>query len=430
MEYTNRVVVTGIGAIGPQIGNAAECLQAIQTGKSCVRYLPQLAEKGFQCQIGGIAHVEAIKTEAWYDYFDLEHASDFIQLACAAGVEAWKSSGLKLPDFESQQIDWDTGMIIGSGFAGLDVAGRHVVPRTDEGNPKKIGSFGVQHTMGSGAAVQLSAILGIGNQVTSNSNACCTGTEAIVDGFYKIQAGVASRMVVGAVEGFSPYIWGQFDAARVANRKFNDRPNEASRPMSESARGLVPSSGGGVLILESLASALDRGAPIFAELLGGACNSGGQRGSGSMTFPNNDGVIRCLRQAMERSGVKPEEIDLISGHLTATKADPVEVKNWVDALELTPSEFPYINAPKSIFGHALAGAGGLESVACVQQLQHGFIHPSVNCEDVHPEISKLIPVEKIPQNAIEAPSLNLIIKASFGFGDVNSCVLFRKWERK
>ncbi len=423
-----RVVVTGMGAVAPAAADIPIFLQNLQVGKSGITYLPELEEMAFQCHVGGVASIKNVIKNPWCDYFDIELASDFIQLACVAGVEAWKSSGLTLPEFESDEVDWDTGMIIGSGFAGLDAAGKKVVPLTNAGQSKRIGSLGVQHSMGSGAAAQLSAILGIGNQVTANSSACCTGTEAILDGFYKIKNGIARRMVVGSAEGYSPYIWAQFDAAKVLNRKFNDRPQEASRPMSESARGFVPSSGAGVLILESLESAMERGAPVYAELLGGVCNSGGQRGDGSMTFPNNEGVIRCLRTTMERSQIQANEVDLISGHLTATKADPIEVENWKNALQLDPSDFPYINAPKSIFGHALAGAGGLESVACVLQLKHGFIHPSINCEDVHPVISDLIPSEKIPQKKIEAPNLRVIIKASFGFGDVNTCLVFRKWD--
>ncbi|MFT5165019.1 MAG: 3-oxoacyl-(acyl-carrier-protein) synthase [Saprospiraceae bacterium] len=427
MITNTRVVVTGLGIVAPGAQNTNAFLQNLKAGKSGIAFLPDLAENGFECQIGGIAKVGAVGDETWYDYFDLEQASDFIQLACKAGVEAWESSGLTLPDFNSPAVDWDTGMIIGSGFAGMDVVAKKVVPLTKEGNPKKLGSFGVQHTMGSGAAAQLSTILGIGNQVTANSSACCTGTEAILDAYYKIQTGLATRMVVGSVEGYSPYIWAQFDAARVLNRKFNDRPQEASRPMSESARGVVPSSGAGVLIIETLASATDRGAPIYAEILGGLCNSGGQRGTGSMTYPNNEGVLRCLTLAMERTGVSPEEINLISGHLTATKADPLEVKNWKTALQLPDADFPMINAPKSIFGHALAGAGSLESVACILQLHHRFIHPSINCKDIHQEISKLILPEKIPQEMIEAPDLNIVMKASFGFGDVNACLIFRRW---
>ncbi|MFT4664310.1 MAG: 3-oxoacyl-(acyl-carrier-protein) synthase [Polaribacter sp.] len=421
-----RVVVTGLGIVAPAAKDINEFLENLQLGQSTNTFLPELEQKGFQCHVGGIAKIGNMEDKAWFDYFDLNEASNFIQLACKAGIEAWESSGLKLPDFESDQVDWDTGIILGSGFAGLDVVANKVVPFTNEGAPKKIGSFGVQHTMGSGAAAQLGSMLSVGNLVTSNSNACCTGTEAILDGYYKIKLGLAKRMMVGSVEGYSPYIWAQFDAARVLNRKANDRPKAACRPMSESARGTVLSSGAGVLLLESMESALERGAPIYAEVLGGCCNSGGQRGNGSMTYPNDEGVVRCLRMGMEKSDIQSDEIDLISGHLTATKADPLEIKNWKTALGLPFDDFPMINAPKSIFGHALAGAGGLESVACVLQLKHQFIHPSINCEDVHPEISKLIPPERIPQEMIKLNDLNIIMKASFGFGDVNSCLVFKR----
>lgn len=430
MTNERRVVITGIGITAPSASDCNEFLGLLRGGQSAICTQPEMAERGFQCQVGGVAEVGIAAESDWYDYYDLAEASSFIQLACVAGVEAWRSAGLELLPPDSEAVDWDTAMIVGSGFAGLDAAGNNVVPNTDQNAPKKIGSFGVQHTMGSGAAAMLSTIVGAGGQIAANSSACCTGTEAILDGYYKIQNGLAKRVLAGSVEGYSPYIWAQFEAARVLNRKHNDQPEAASRPLSESARGVAPSSGAGILVLESLESALERGAPIYAELLGGDCNSGGQRGSGSMTFPNNEGVQRCLHTAMQRSGITAEDIDLISGHLTATKADPLEAKNWADALALPRKDFPYLNAPKSIFGHALAGAGALETVACVLQLQHGFIHASLNCEDIHPGVAEHIPPEKIPHEWLEAPWLRTVIKASFGFGDVNACIILRKYEDK
>jgi 3-oxoacyl-(acyl-carrier-protein) synthase len=144
-----------------------------------------------------------------------------------------------------------------------------------------------------------------------------------------------------------------------------------------------------------------------------------------MTAPNPDGVRRCIRDAVTDAAIDSDEVDAINGHLTATIADPREVDSWARALERSPSTLPVITSTKSMIGHALGAAGALESVACILMLEGGFIHPSLNCEDVHPDIEKY--GDSIPHVVREMPTLSTIIKAGFGFGDVNACVIFRKW---
>jgi 3-oxoacyl-(acyl-carrier-protein) synthase len=146
-----------------------------------------------------------------------------------------------------------------------------------------------------------------------------------------------------------------------------------------------------------------------------------------MTAPNPEGVKRCIRGAVADAGIDPAEVDAINGHLTATYADPYEVKSWAAALERTPDSFPYINATKSLIGHCLGAAGAIECVASVLQIYKGFLHPSINCEDVHPEIVEY--ASKIPQKCLEFPRLRIVAKAGFGFGDVNSCIIFKKWDK-
>jgi 3-oxoacyl-(acyl-carrier-protein) synthase len=145
-----------------------------------------------------------------------------------------------------------------------------------------------------------------------------------------------------------------------------------------------------------------------------------------MTAPNPEGVQKCILGAVADAGIDPARIDAINGHLTATFADPVELMNWSKALDRTPENFPYINSTKSMVGHCLGAAGAVESVAVVLQLHQGFIHPSMNCEDVHPDIAAF--AQRIPHAAIDFPELRVIAKAGFGFGDVNSCLIFKKWE--
>jgi 3-oxoacyl-(acyl-carrier-protein) synthase len=181
-----------------------------------------------------------------------------------------------------------------------------------------------------------------------------------------------------------------------------------------------------VLVLESLTSARERGAPIRAEVLGQAVNCGGHRGGGSMTAPNPEGVVRCVQGAIADAGVEASQIDLINGHLTATGADPKEIRSWTKALGREPADFPTITATKSLIGHGLGAAGAIESVASVMMLQGGFAHACLNCEDVHPEISAYEPA--IPHEARELPGIQTVIKAGFGFGDVNACLVFGRFE--
>ena len=147
---------------------------------------------------------------------------------------------------------------------------------------------------------------------------------------------------------------------------------------------------------------------------------------GSMTAPNPTGVQRCIREAISYAGIKASDIDAINGHLTATFADPYEIKNWQEALGVSADKLPFINSTKSLVGHALGGAGGLEAVACVLQVYKEFLHGSVNCEDLHESIK---PFERsVVHETRDMQNLRIQAKASFGFGDVNACVLFKKWD--
>jgi 3-oxoacyl-(acyl-carrier-protein) synthase len=245
-------------------------------------------------------------------------------------------------------------------------------------------------------------------------------------GFERVQSGKASRMLVGSCSDDGPYIWGGFDAMRVMTYKHNETPEKGSKPMSAQASGFVPGSGAGALVLESLESALERKATIYAEVLGGNINSGGQRNGGTLTAPNSEAVQRCIVDAIKDANIKSTEIDAINGHLTATIKDPLEIENWTKALERKGKEFPIINSLKSMVGHCLAAAGAIENVATVLQLKHQFIFPNINCNDVHQDILNLISKEKIPTKLLRK-KINIIAKASFGFGDVNGCIIFKRY---
>jgi 3-oxoacyl-(acyl-carrier-protein) synthase len=423
-----RVVVTGMGVAAPNAHGIEDFEQALRAGRSGIRFQPLLEELKFGCQIAGVPeNFDAIR-KSYFDHEKLMSINDNIGYASVSAVDAWKDAGFNLPESGDDNVDWDTGVIAGSGIGGMDTIAQNVVPMINEGRVRRLGSRIVEQVMNSGTSARIGGILGVGNQVTSNSSACSTGNEAIIDSLWRIRIGLAKRMIAGGSEGATPYIWGGFDAMRVICRKYNDNPTAGSRPLSASACGFVPGSGGAMLLLEDLETALARGARIYAEVIGGAVNSGGQRMGGSMTAPNPEGVRKCIRAAVADAGINPAQVDAINGHLTATYADPGEVKNWAAALERTPENFPYINSTKSLIGHCLGAAGAIESVATVLQIYKGFLHPSINCEDVHPDIAEF--AAKIPHQCMEFLDLKIVAKAGFGFGDVNSCIIFKKWEEK
>ncbi|MBF4985577.1 beta-ketoacyl-[acyl-carrier-protein] synthase family protein, partial [Nonlabens mediterrranea] len=302
-----------------------------------------------------------------------------------------------------------------------------VYHRLDDKRVRRLGSTSVIQTMTSGISAWLSGELGAGNLVTSNSSACCTGTEAFIMGYERIAYGKAQQMLVGSTSDSGPYIWGGFDAMRILPTKYNDQPEQASRPFSNDASGFVPGSGAGAMILEDLASALKRGATIYAEVIGGSLNSGGHRGDGSMTAPNGKAVQRCIQEAVDQSGINFNDIDAINGHITATGKDPYEVYNWVQGLKLK-DHFPYLNSFKSTIGHCLAAAGSIELVGALLQMKHQCIYPNLNITTLHDDINAIYPLNKIPTQLVPS-NIDVLMKASFGFGDVNAAVVLKQWSK-
>lgn len=422
----NRVVITGLGVVAPN-GVGLDMFQhSIKNGISGIRYFEELERLKFSCQIAGMPN---ITTELSLNYFTELELRSFnstgILYGIIAGIDAWKDAGLSIERMD--EPDWDSGTIFGTGTSGIDKF-RESIYKIDDFKVRNLGSSAVIQTMNSGVSAYLGGKLGLGNLVTTNSSACTTGTESIIMGYERIRSGQAKRILAGSTSDSGPYIWGGFDAMRVCSSKHNDTPEMASRPMSASASGFVPASGAGALILEDMETALSRGARIYAEVLGGALNSGGQRGLGTLTAPNPIAVQKCIRQAMANAGISGKDVDAINGHLTATIKDGLEISNWSEALNRKGIDFPYINSLKSTVGHCLSAAGSIESVAAVLQLYKGFIFPNRNCEDLHPEIEALIDSSRIPLKLIET-DIDIVLKASFGFGDVNGCVVFKKLKK-
>ncbi|MFH1319482.1 MAG: beta-ketoacyl-[acyl-carrier-protein] synthase family protein [Bacteroidota bacterium] len=423
-----RVVVTGVGVVAPNGVGRKNFLNAIKAGKSGIKFIPKLKELNFGCQIGGIPDISNSSYNNLIDNYGISPYSITIKYACIAGLEAWEDAGFAIPDYDSAEINHECGIIIGSSVGNVELWGEMVVPLVNRGILKRLGGRTMEQVMFSSPGAHLSGILALGNMAVANSNACATGTDSILLGYERIKDGKARIMMVGGTEGCSPYAWAPLDSARITTRKYNDRPGSGSRPMSASASGFVPGAGAGILVIEDMESALNRNAEIYAEISGGHINCGGQRQGGSMSAPNSNGVRKCIEEAIKDAKIKPEEIDCISGHLTSTMADSLEIKNWADALNRKKSGFPYVNSLKSMTGHCLGASGAIETIASLMEIYHNFIHPSLNCEDLDSEIAEMVDENLIPGKTISNINVNCIAKASFGFGDVNSCLILKKFD--
>ncbi len=422
---SKRVVITGLGIAAPNGVGIPAFTHAIKNGISGIKHDAELERLQFSCQIAAKPEITDEMKQRYFSELELRgFNSTGILYGVIAGMDAWADA--KLDINTSTQPDWDSGIIFGSGTSGIDKF-RESIYKIDDLQTRRLGSTVVAQTMNSGISAYLGGKLGLGNQITTNSSACVTGTESILMAYERVKNGQAKRMLAGSTGDSGPYIWAGFDAMRVCTFKHNDSPEQGSRPMSATASGFVPGSGAGAMVLEELESALGRGATIYGEVLGGHVNSGGQRGEGTMTAPNSIAVQRCITEAIKAAGITANDIDAINGHLTATSKDSLEIRNWAEALGRNGKDFPYINSLKSMTGHCLSGAGSVESVASVLQLHEGFLFPNINCDDLHPEIAALIDPSRIPQQKLDL-GINILAKASFGFGDVNACIIFKKYK--
>ena len=423
----NRVVITGLGVVSPNGTGVDAFHSAIRKGESGVGHDDALKNLNFQCQVSAKPNYDEKKLKEILPaglFIKLENEA--MKYACLAGYEAWQDSGLPFTA-KDENPDWDTGIIYGVGALAMDefIGGKFEILQS--GNPRKIGSRVVEQTMNSGAVTYLNKMIGFGNIATANSSACATGTEAVIMGYERIKTGKAKRMLCGSTESQGVFIWSGFEALRIICSDSNENPEKASRPLSANPAGFVPGTGSGALVLESLESALERGAKVYAEIVAGDIVNGGQRNGGSITANSPTATQRVMKTTMNEAGITGEDVDLICGHLTSTIGDVREVEAWTTALDRNGMNFPRINALKSMIGHCLGASGSIEMVAAALQIHHQFAHPNINIDNLHPEITS-----KIDSNAISFTELDMpiryIMKASLGFGDVNSCIVLKKWD--
>jgi len=416
-----RVVITGLGVVAPNGHNLETFREALYESRSGITLQPRFRELNFTCQVAGFPVVSEEVITQRFTQEQRRRINRGMTFAGLAAAECWEDAGLPAP---STTPDWDAGALIGTGIGGSDSIGDRLAPMTQMGEVRRMGSSLPEQSMCSNASALVGGMLGLGNRVSTNSSACATGTEAVLECYRHVAAGYAERMVAGSSEGDAACNAAGFDAMRVTARRGNDRPEQASRPMSATACGFVPAAGAGALLVESLDSALSRGARIYAEILGGTVNCGGQRNGGSITAANPEGVERCVRQSLRSASISGHEVDYINGHLTATGGDLREIPCLRQALDVSAGRFPLINSTKSLIGHALGAAGAIECVATLLQLHGGFLHASLNCEDLHPQLAPFH--HSVVRERMQFQT-QVALKVSFGFGDVNACVVFRRW---
>jgi len=415
-----RVVITGIGVVAPNAIGVERFYKALRDTKSGIRYFQELADLNFNCRIGGKPE---LSQQLMDDNFTRTEQKGLtasgIHYGVIAGLEAYKNAGLELTDSRDPKL----GICFGTGILGVDKF-REAIQRIDAGDVRRLGSTSVIQTMASGISAFLNQKLHAGNQVTTNSSACITGTEALIQGYERIKSRKAQQMLVGSCSDHGPYVWGGFDAMRILEYRYNSQPELAAAPFSDRAKGFVPSSGSGALLLESMESAEKRNAPILAEIIGTSINSGGMTGDGSMTAANSAAVIECIQNSIKAAEIPPSEINLVNGHFTGTKGDVKEAENWQKALDLKADKMPYFNSTKGMIGHALAASGSIELVASVLQMQHDLVHGNLNANPFCEKLARCIPADKISEKSIKH-NINYLAKASFGFGDVNACVVLK-----
>lgn len=423
MTDHQRIVITGLGVVAPNGVGIHDFRQSLMQGRTGIRFDAELESLGFGCQVSGRPPLQEIQVQEMLSALEQKQIqSSGLIYALIAAHEAWKNAGLPLQPHDD--LDTEMGCIIGAGISGVEKF-RTSIYAIDRKEVRKLGSTSVPQTMNSSGMAYISGKYGLGNWCTANSSACATGTEALWMAYQHLKLGNSKRMIIGTYSDVGPYIWGGFDAMRVCVSKYNETPESASRPLSQSAAGFAPSGGAGMLILETLDAAKKRGANILAEVVGGSVNCGGQRQGGSMTAPNPKAVRSCIETAVRNAQIATSEIDVIQGHLTATTKDADEIFAWDDVLGVEKHKIK-IQAPKSHFGHALAAAGSIELVTSVLQLQHQEVYKNLNADDIHPNISERVGAEYLSFDYQKA-HIRHLIKASFGFGDVNACVVLKKY---
>ena len=413
---TKRVVVTGVGLVTPLGTGTDKSWNNLVEGRSGIDTISHFdaAEAGLACTIAG--EVKDFDVNAFINRKDARKMDTFIHYGVAAADMALKQSGLEITDENAQRV----GVVIGSGIGGMPAIEK-TVRAYDKGGPRKISPFFIPMTIINMVSGWVSMITGAKGPNTATVTACATGTHAIGDAFEIIARGDADAMIAGGSEAcICELAVGGFAAARALSTR-NDDPQAASRPWDEGRDGFVMGEGAGVLVLESLESAQKRGAEILAEVVGYGMS--GDAYHMTAPAPEGEGGGRCMKAALNSAKLNPEDVDYINAHGTST---PTGDLCETQGIKHTFGDHAYklmVSSSKSMTGHLLGAAGGIEAAFSVLAVYHGVVPPTINLDNP----SGGCDLDYVPNTAREA-DIDVAISNSFGFGGTNASVIVRKFK--
>jgi 3-oxoacyl-[acyl-carrier-protein] synthase II len=402
--------VTGLGVISPVGIGVAETWQNIVAGKSGIGRITRFDPSAFACQVAG--EVNGFDVTQYLPAKDARRMDRFVHFGLVAGMEAFKDSGLVVTEQNAERI----GVCISSGIAGLpmieDTHNDYLA-----GGPRKISPFFIPGTIINMISGNLSIMYGLKGPNFSVVTACTTGTHSIGESARIIEYGDADVMIAGGSEAtVSPLAIGGFSSAKALSTR-NDDPATASRPWDKDRDGFVMGEGSGVLVLEEYEHAKARGAKIYCELTGYGMSADAYH----MTAPSTDGPKRSMINALRNAGLNPDQVQYVNAHGTST---PLGDKNETEAIKLAFGDHAkklVVNSTKSMTGHLLGGAGGIESLFCVLAIHHQISPPTINIFEQDPECDL-----DYCANTARQMKIDVAVNNNFGFGGTNGSLVFRK----
>ena len=406
-----RVVVTGLGAVTPVGNDVPETWSNIAAGRSGIRAIDAFDVSEYASRIGGA--VRGLDLSAYLTPRDARRMDPFIHYGLVASIQAIEDAELEVTEANAKRI----GVCVGSGIGGLPgiEKGHEALLK---GGPRKVSPFFVPSNIINMVAGNLSIRYGIKGPNYSIVTACSTGAHCIGDAARMIERGDVDCMLAGGTEmATSPTGLAGFASARALSTR-NDDPEGASRPWDEGRDGFVLADGAGVVVLESLEHARARGARIYAEMAGFGMSSDAYH----ITLPPDDGegARRCMQLALDDAGVSPGDVDYINAHGTSTPAGDVIETRAVKEVFGEHAKRLAISSTKSMIGHTLGAAGGIEAIFCVLAIRDGIAPPTINLQDPSPDCD----LDYVPDTAREM-KIDLALSNSFGFGGTNGTLVFR-----
>ncbi len=407
-----RVVITGIGVVSPVGSDVETFWKNITSGKSGVGRITKFDPTDFPVQIA--AEVKDFDPLKYFDKREVRRFDPFIQFAVAAADQAVKSAGIDDEGLDRERI----GVLIGSGIGGLNtVETQHKILL--EKGPRRVSPYCVPMEIINMASGIVSIRYGFKGPNISVVTACATGTHAIGEAYRTILYGDADVMVAGGAEScITPLSVAGFAAARALSTR-NDEPEKASRPFEKNRDGFVMGEGAGIVVLEEYEHAKRRGVPILAEVVG--YGTSGDAYHMTAPAPGGEGAARAIRNALKDAGISPQQVDYINAHGTSTKFNDLYETMAIKSVFKDHAYKVKVSSIKSMIGHLLGAAGGVEVVSSVLTIKTGVIPPTINYEEPDPECD----LDYTPNQAVEMP-VNYVLKNSFGFGGTNACLVLKR----